>query len=96
MKIYFSKYIPCQSITLCSANVLYLSCEQEEADTSILRHCQYILNIQKDAHSVIKSPSGDTDIIVTGVSLLNSDHIFINNRTGKNRNRLKIDEMKIH
>ena len=38
-------------------------------------HCQYILNIQEYAHNVIRSPSGDTDIIIISVSLLNSDHI---------------------
>ena len=34
--------------------------------------------------------------MIIGVSLLNSDHIFINNGTGKNGNRLQIDKMKIH
>ena len=38
-------------------------------------HCQYILNTQEYAHNVIRSPSGDTDIIIISVSLLNSDHI---------------------
>ena len=68
MKICFSKYNRRQSIFLSPVdNVLVLSCEQEEADTIILCHCQYILNIQNDAPIVIKSPSGDTDIII-GVS----------------------------
>ena len=65
MKIYFSKYNRRQSISLsCVDNVVYLSCEQKEADTRILRHCHYILNIQKDAHIVIMPPSGDADIII--------------------------------
>ena len=62
VKIYFSKYNHCQTISFSSVdNVPYLSCEQEKADTRILRHCQNTLNIQKDARIVIKSPSGDTD-----------------------------------
>ena len=94
---FFFKYNPCQSISLSLVNnVLYLSCEQEEADTRIFRRCQYILNIQKDAHTVIRSPWSDTDIIIIGVSLLNSDYIFTDNGTGKNRNCLQIDKMKIH
>ena len=62
MRIYVSKYNRRQSISLSSVgNLLYLSCEQEEADTRILRHCQYILNIQKDSYIIIRLPSGDTD-----------------------------------
>ena len=54
------KYTPRQSISLSSVdNALHLSCEQEEADTRILRHCQYILNIQKDAYINIGSLSDD-------------------------------------
>ena len=34
----------------------------------ILSHCQYILTIQKDAHIVIRSPSGEADIIVIGMT----------------------------
>ena len=65
MKINFSKYNRRQSISLFSVgNVLYLSCKQEEADTRILCHCQYILNMQKDAHIVIRSPSGNAEIII--------------------------------
>ena len=65
MKINFSKYNRRQSISLFSVgNVLYLSCEQEEADTRILCHCQYNLNMQKDAHIVIRSPSGNAEIII--------------------------------
>ena len=68
MKIYFFKYNRRQSTSLSSVdNLLYLSCEQVEVNTKILGHCQYILNIQKDAHIAVKSPSGDTDIII-GVS----------------------------
>ena len=37
MKIYFSKYNHCQSISLSSVdNVLYFSCEQKEADREFL------------------------------------------------------------
>ena len=96
MKIYFSKYNHTQSKSLSSVdNVLYLGCEQKEVDMRILRHCQYILNIQKDAYIVISSPSDDTDIIIIVFFLLNSGHIFIDNETGKNRNCLQIDQVKI-
>ena len=37
----------------------------------------------EDANIVIRSPSGDTDIIIIGVSLLDSDHILIENGTEK-------------
>ena len=65
------KYTHRQSISLSSVdNVLHLSCKQEEADTRIFRNCQYILNIQKDAYIVIRSPSDDTDIVI-GFSCFN-------------------------
>lgn len=52
--------------------------------------------ILKDAHIVIRSPSGDTDIIVIDISLLNSDYTFIENGTGKNRNCFQIGKIKIN
>lgn len=61
MKIYFSTNNRRQSISY----VPYLNYQQEEADTRILRHCQYIPNIRKDAHIVIRSSSGNTDIGVS-------------------------------
>ena len=96
VKIYFSKYKYCQSISLSSVDVLYLSCEQEEADTRILCHYHNILNIQKDADIVTRSPSDDTDFIIISVSLLNQDHILNDNAAGKNINCLQIDKMKIN
>ena len=68
MKIYFFKYNRRQSTSLFSVdNLLCLSCDQQEVETRIFRHCQDILNIQKDAHIAVRSPSDDTDIIF-GVS----------------------------
>ena len=96
MQIYFSKYNCCQSISLSSVkDVAYLSCKQEEADTRIFRHCQYILNVNKNAQVVIRSPSGDTDIVIIATYLLNSDCIFLDNGTGKNRNYLQINKLRI-
>ena len=51
---------------------------------------------KKEVHTVIMSPSGDTDIINIGVSLLNGNHIFIDNGARKNRNSFQIDKMKIN
>lgn len=50
MKSYFSKYNRRQI----TSYVLYLSREQEGADTRILSHSQYIVNIQEDAHILIR------------------------------------------
>ena len=50
MKSYFTKYNRRQI----TSYVLYLSREQEGADTRILSHSQYIVNIQEDAHILIR------------------------------------------
>ena len=93
MKIYISKYNYCQFLSLSYVgNALYHSFEQEEADTRILHHFQHILNIQKEGNIVIRPPLCDTDIIIIGVSLLKSDHIFITK--GLKKNKLLIETAK--
>ena len=72
MKIYFSTNNRRQSISY----VPYLNYQQEEADTRILRHCQYIVNIRKDTQSL----SGHHQAIQTKLLVF---HIFTDKETRK-------------
>ena len=57
----------------------------EEADTKVITHAIKYLSSSNEKNVLIRSPSGDADIIVLCVSLLYTykEKVFINNRTGK-------------
>ena len=59
------------SLTLSVAeDVQCLTSNQEEADTKIFLHCAHILKENDTDIVVIRSPSGDTDILVLATALL--------------------------
>ena len=63
---------------------LNLSGDQEEADTNIILHCANVLHRNYGENVRIWFPSGDTDIVVLAVGLLQefNDQGFILNRSG--------------
>ena len=59
----------------------------EEADTKVIAHAIEYLSSSDEKNVLIRSPSGDADIIVLCVSLLYTykERVFIDNGTGKSR-----------
>ena len=61
----------CRSITLsCTEELNCLASNQEEAATKVILHCSKAVLENQDTHVILRSPSGDTDILVLAVSLL--------------------------
>ena len=59
----------------------------EEADRKVITHAIKYLSSSNEKNVLIRSPSGDADIIVLCVSLLYTykERVFIDNGTGKSR-----------
>ena len=64
-----------------------LSSNHEEADKKVIAHAIEYLSSSNEKKVLIRSPSGDADIIVLCVSLLYTykERVFIDNGTGKSR-----------
>ena len=70
-KIVISLDCKCVVLTRVSTTIgASLVSNQEEADTKVILHCHHILNESTDSIITLRSPSGDTDIIVIAVSLV--------------------------
>ena len=76
---------------------LNLSGDQEEADTNIILHCANVLHRNYGENVRIWFPSGDTDIVVLAVGLLQefNDQGFILNRSGSNKEHYKLSDFEI-
>ena len=91
--VYFARGDLCMAITSEGAEEIpQLKTNHEEADTKIA----YLVDhaITNGASEVcIRSTSGDIDIpvILVGAFGLNTEYIFVDNGTGKNRKRVRID-----
>ena len=59
---------------------------QEEAETKVIAHAVHALQQQTHTQAVIKSASGNTNIIILSISLLNTykENVFIKNRSRTN------------
>ena len=77
----------CQKVTFstCEAFQEQLS-NQEEAETKVIIHAVHALQQQAITRAVIKSGSGDTDIIILSISLLSAykENVFMKNGSGTN------------
>ena len=89
-KIVLSMEDSCRSFTLSTAeDEGFLRSNQEEADTKVFLHGEQILKESCNNNILIKSPSGDTDIVVLGISLFpENPKVFIDNGTGQSRKML--------
>ena len=66
-----------------------LSSDQEEADTKLILHCHHAMNSMEKV--VLRSPSGDTDILVLALASLERDTVYLDygNGIGKAWNMVK-------
>ena len=71
-----------------------LTSNQEEADTKVILHTMNVL--EEGFTVVLRSPLGDTDIMVLALVLISDlTKVFMNYRNGKNRKRLSLKEIRL-
>ena len=62
-----------------------LSGNQEEADTKLLLHVKHALDDSDNASVIVRSLSGDGDVLFLGMFTIQPDQIFVDYRSGKSR-----------
>ena len=74
-----------------------LTSSQEEADTRMMLHCQKIATEFPSAKITIRSPSGDTDIVVVALSMLLqfAKRIVLDDGNGENRRQILLADVDL-
>ena len=68
---------------------------QKEADTKIIAHTVEILHQETENKVVIRSPSGDTDIVLSAALLYNfKEHVVIDNGSGQSRKCINLRSLQ--
>ena len=97
-ELYFSGENVCKRVTAESVTVKSELCSnQEEADTKLILHCQHALNKSPDNIVIVRSPSGDIDIIVLMIGLFinNTEQIYIDSGREQYRRGFKLCDLNI-
>ena len=63
-----------------------LSSNHEEANAKVILHCYHSMQEDSSSKVVLRSPSGDTDILVLATALLNSNRVYLDYGKGMLRN----------
>ena len=90
-ELYFSTDNDCRRITRSlSVREESLVSDQEEADTKLVLHSLHALNESPRKKVIIRSPSGDTDVLIILLSKMigHQDKIYLDYGTGLNRKGL--------
>ena len=92
-----STTLQCSTMFISQENVTYcltetgvtvkeeLSSNHEEANTKVILHCYYSIQEDPSSKVVLRSPSGDTDILVLSTAPLNSNRVYLDYGKGKLR-----------
>ena len=72
-----------------------LSSNREEAVTKVILHCYHSMQENPSSKVVLRSPSGDTDILVLAAALLDSNRVYINYEKGKLRKGFWLNQVAI-
>ena len=73
-----------------------LNSNQEEADTKVILHSVHYLNSNPNKYIIIRSPSGDTDILVLCLSIVEQkERAFLDQGTGKSRKLFLLSQFNI-
>ena len=71
-----------------------LSSDQEEADTKLILHCHHAMNSMEKV--VLRSPSGDTDILVLALASLERDTVYLDYGNGKARRGIWLNQFRLN
>ena len=98
-KLVISSYNNCISITASGITEEEgLQSSQEEADTKLISHCHAISSTLPSSTIILRLHSGDTDVIVLAVALLQEYKarlVFLDNGNGKNRCQVRLSDIDI-
>ena len=96
-ELYFSTENHCSKLTLSSSESDdSLSSNQEEADTKVALHCKHALERDPSKQIVVRSPSGDIDILVILLSTMTrQSQIFLDFGIGMRRKGLTLSDIKM-
>ena len=97
-EICFSTYEDCCKFTLTSCEVeAELISNQEEVDTKLILHCFHKLKTHPSKKILVRSPSGDTDILVILLNKLpdNQYSVYLDYGNGKNRKGLWLSHIDL-
>ena len=72
-----------------------LSSNQEEADTKVILHCYHSMQEYSSSKVALRSPSGDTDILILAVSLLDINRVYLDYGKGKLRKGIWLNDLSI-
>ena len=92
--VYFARGGKCKKISNSgSVDVEELETDHEEANTKIAYLIQHAARSSDGQQiiCVVRSSSGDIDIMLLGMDLENNVHIFIDNGSGKDRKLLELN-----
>ena len=87
-KLYISTDNKCVCVTMSSvSSEESLKSDQEEADTKVILHCLHAMKENPDLTVTLQSPSGDTDIFILAVCLLQEykNAIYLDDGSGRSR-----------
>ena len=96
-KMLLSRDGDCHEITESSVTRLnHLSSNQEEADTKMILHTVDALQTEENSKVHLRSPSGDTDILVLAITLIPTpNHVVYDYGAGKNRACICLNEYRV-
>ena len=93
--LYLSADQDCKQVTVsdCSDYDMLIS-DQEEADTKVVLHTLHALSENNETKVVIRSPSGDTDILVIALGIISQrERVYVDNGIGNHRKQLSLNEI---
>ena len=76
-------------ISLCEE----LSSNHEEADTKVILHCHHALMEDTSTKVILRSPSGDTDVMVLAAAFLDKHRTYIDYGNGKGRRGIWLKDL---
>ena len=91
----FNRCISISNLECCEEEELKSS--HEEADTKFILHAKHVATHFPSPRVVLRSHSGDTDIIVLAVALLQEyrDRIMLDDGSGKSRRTVKLNDVDL-
>ena len=95
--MFLSRDGDCHKITEFSVTRLHhLSSNQEKADTKVVLHTVEALQAEDNSKVHLRSPSGDTSILVLPITLISTpNQVFYEYGVGKNRKCICLNEYRV-
>ena len=95
-EIYFSTHNECKKFTSDAVSIENeLNSNQEEADTKVILHSKHAFDRSPEKTVIVRSPSGDIDIIILmiGMFIDHPEHFYIDTGSGKHRKGFRLSEI---